>query len=66
MGAVTESISVEFLNGEVAVTNEETRNKLLAVYESLTEENKQIFYEMMTSSKDSFREAVNFINRLEG
>lgn len=66
MGAVTESISVEFLNGEVAVTNEETRNKLLAVYESLTEENKQIFYEMMASSKDSFREAVNFINRLEG
>ena len=64
--AVTESISVEFLNGEVVTTNEETRDKLLAVYESLTEENKQIFYEMMTSSKDSFREAVNFINRLEG
>lgn len=66
MGAVSESIDIEFNNGEVATTNQETRDKLLAVYESLTDNNKEIFYEMMVSSKDSFREAVNFVSTLEG
>jgi len=66
MGSVSESIDVKFDNGEVATTNQETRDKLLAVYESLTDQNKEIFYEMMVSSKDSFREAVNFVNTLEG
>lgn len=66
VGTVTESIDIQFDNGEVATTNQETRDKLLAVYESLTDQNKEIFYEMMVSSKDSFREAVNFVNTLEG
>jgi hypothetical protein len=57
-----ENITVSF-NEETVTINNNTAEKVLTVYNSLSEENQNKFVQMLNESSESFKKAVNFALR---